>query len=409
MNLLIDSTSLNHEFKRLINKYKNFSGAVAWASINSSVYDYLIINKSKIEKFVVGLHFYQTHPEFIKEFISDKRVHFIEKTSGIFHPKIYLFYDDEKVWELLVGSSNFTKAAFTTNTEVNVLISSKDFNASTIFEKAYKVIETSWKEGVIFRKNELNNYIKIWQTQQIKINSLSGKYGSQRKKNVKETPIFDVPILTMNWKQFISRIKSNEVFDDRIINRLTALRIAREIFESKSNFKKMTPDERKYIAGIPNNLNDDASWLWGTFGSMQGAGIFKNKIIQNDDNISTALDKIPLKGNITKTNYDEYIKYFQLAFKGTRLESANNIATATRLLTLKRPDTFICFASKNRKKMCLDFGINQSKINFESYWQEIIMRIYDSYWWNNTKPTNKQEQEISLGKVAFLDSLYYVE
>ncbi len=115
---------------------------------------------------------------------------------------------------------------------------------------------------------------------------------------------------------------------------------------------------------------------------MKGAGIFKNKIKENDRNVSKALDQIPLSGQITKKHYENYIKYFTQTFTG------NYIATATRLLCMKRPDTFVCFDSKNRSTLCKDFGIIQSEMDYERYWDDIVERIYDSHWWQNPNPKN---------------------
>jgi hypothetical protein len=98
-----------------------------------------------------------------------------------------------------------------------------------------------------------------------------------------------------------------------------------------------------------------------------------------------------------------------MAFKGTHLEKAINLATATRLLCMKRPDIFVCFDSENRSKMCKDFGIVQTRMSYNRYWDDIIERIYDSDWWNNTAPKNNIEREISEARAAFLDSMYYLE
>ena len=154
---------------------------------------------------------------------------------------------------------------------------------------------------------------------------------------------------------------------------------------------------------MPNKLDIDGAKDWGYFGSMKGAGIFKTKIKANDIIISKALDQIPLSGQITKKHYDNYIKYF------TQIFSGNYIATATRLLCMKRPDTFVCFDSKNRSALCKDFGIIQSEMDYERYWDDIVERIYDSDWWQNPNPENENEEKVSEARAAFLDSLYYEE
>ncbi|MFX5684784.1 hypothetical protein ABTE42_21900, partial [Acinetobacter baumannii] len=76
------------------------------------------------------------------------------------------------------------------------------------------------------------------------------------------------------------------------------------LFESVNHFNELTEDQRKFIAGIPNKLDIAGAEDWGYFGSMKGAGIFKNKIKENDRNVSKALDQIPFAGQITKRHYD---------------------------------------------------------------------------------------------------------
>ena len=147
----------------------------------------------------------------------------------------------------------------------------------------------------------------------------------------------------------------------------------------------------------------------GCIRKYEGAGIFKNRIIENDVYISKALDQIPENGTVTKIHYDSFIEYFQKAFIGTQLENAKNIGTATRLLAMKRPDTFICLDNRNKSELCKDFGIKQSEMNFEKYWEEIIQRIFDCNWWINPVAKNIVEQRISKARAAFLDSIYYKE
>jgi len=398
MKLITTATELEKEFRRLTQQYDNFYWATAWASSGSKLFNDLLTNKDKIQKIVVGIHFYQTHPDFIEAFLNHKKVRFIQQPEGTFHPKLYLFSDKSNKWELIIGSANFTTEAFSRNTEASLLITHKDSNSTDTYNNAIKLVDQTFSDGETFNKTDLDKYRTIWKNHRQKIKSLSGQYGSKKRK---PKPIHEVPMINRSWDEFMKEVRSEPTHG--LDRRLRVIEIAQELFESVNHFNELTEDQRKFIAGIPNKLDLDGAEDWGYFGSMKGAGIFKNKIKENDRNISKALDQIPLSGQITKRHYDNFIKYFTQTFTG------NYIATATRLLCMKRPDTFVCFDSKNRSALCKDFGIIQSEMDYERYWDDIVERVYDSDWWQNPNPKNDTEQKVSEARAAFLDSLYYEE
>ena len=392
MKLIITSSEFEKEFKRLINEYKKFYWASAWAGVSSSAFKELLSKKDKIAKIIVGTHFYQTHPDFIETFLENNAVRFIKQPQGIFHPKLYLFYNNTKKWEILIGSANFTNEAFTRNTEATTLINSNDNNTENILETAFVLIEKSWSEANKFTKMELDKYHIAWKNHRPKIDSLSGQYGGSKKPS---KPIHEVPATTMTWKEYVKQIREEE--SHGLEERLKVIETAQKLFRLKEHFKDLKDDERKFIAGVTTNYADD----WGYFGSMKGNGKFVNKIKINCKNISDALDEIPLSGQITKTHYDNFKKHFSKALEG------NPIGSFTRLLAMKRPDTFVCFDGKNKSNLCKEFGIQQSGMTYERYWTDIIERIFDSEWWFNPDPKNKQEERISASRAAFLDALYY--
>lgn len=398
MKLLIKHSDLEKEFKRLIKQYSNFHWATAWASAGNEVFEDLLKNTYKIDKITVGIHFYQTHPEFIKAFIDDENVRFIEQPQGTFHPKIYLFSNDEDEWELIIGSANFTASAFTKNTEVCVLMNAKDANSKEAYKSALEIIRSSFELGKTFKESDWKSYKKIWDIQQQKIQSLSGQYGSGKSK---PKPAYKIELQTKSWNDYI-----DDIYDEGksiIKRRIRVIEIAKELFQSVSHFKELDDNERKFIAGLPSNLKHTTSGAedWAFFGSMKGAGKFSKLINENSNLISKALDEIPLYGTITKTYYDRFLEYFQSALPG------NYLATSTRLLAMKRPDVFVCYDSKNNDALCRDFEINKNGMNHERYWNDIILRINDSEWYQKPAPTNEMERKISLSRSAFLDSLYY--
>ncbi|WP_426278595.1 restriction endonuclease PLD domain-containing protein [Chryseobacterium sp. S-02] len=398
MKLITNPENLKKEFKRLMKQYSNFHWATAWASAGNEVFGELIENRYKIDKLTVGIHFYQTHPDFIKEFIDDENVHFVEQPEGTFHPKVYLFTNDENDWELIIGSANFTANAFTKNTEVCVLINIKDSNSKEVYESALEIIRSSFELGKTFNESDLENYRKIWDIQQPKIQSLSGQYGSTKGK---PTPSHKIELQTKSWDEFM-----DDVFGEgkRIIGRrIRVIEIAKELFQKIRHFKELDDSERKFIAGLPTNLERTIPGAedWAFFGSMRGAGKFSKLINDNNELLSFALDEIPLDGPVTKTNYDRFLDYFKKAVPG------NYLATSTRLLAMKRPDVFICYDNKNKDALCRDFGIIRNGMDHERYWNEVILRIADSEWYQKPDPKDEMERKISMARSAFLDSLYY--
>ncbi len=197
MKLITLQTELEAEFTRLMREYREFRWLTAWAGVGSRPFQHLRTARDKIRRIVVGIHFYQTHPDFIREFIRHKHVRFIKQPQGTFHPKLYLFYDDANSWEMLVGSANFTNEAFTRNTEATGLIAHDDVSASTILKAALATIDESWHAAGTFTRSELEAYRTMWENQKPKAKSLSGQYGG---KQPTTKPLYQTVVATRTWQ-----------------------------------------------------------------------------------------------------------------------------------------------------------------------------------------------------------------
>lgn len=390
MKILSNPNQLKSELKRLMKNYQFYKWAVAWASSAHEHFELLKRYENRIQKIIVGTHFYQTDPDFIKGFQNNENVMVVDSTGGVFHPKIYLFENDDNKWECIIGSPNFTNAAFNGNKEAAVLISDSDKESNEAHEEIKKIIEEYWENSIRMDENKLENYRNMWESKRNLIKKLSGEYDSKPQKV--KSPL-DSKILCLSWEDYVRQIKENDVHG--LDERLYVLDFAEEMLKS-SSFKDLSTHERKRIAGLIQD--DDADWRF--FGSMVGAGYFKQAISNNNSYISDALDTIPSRGVILKENYSEFIRIFNQAFP------RKYVAASTRLLAMKRPDYFICVDSKNRRELCKNFGIAQN-INQDNYWDRIIERIIDSVWWNSNEPVDEKEKEIWNYRAAFLDSIFY--
>ncbi|MCZ8157056.1 MAG: phospholipase D-like domain-containing protein [Leptospira sp.] len=398
MKLIKDSKTLVRNLNQLIDEYSEFHWMVAWAGEASPVIENLKKNRKKIKKIVVGIHFYQTHPNFIESFLGDKGVRYLMQPDGTFHPKVYLFRNSDSDWRLIIGSANFTRAALKRNTEVNVLIEPSDLNAQDMYQDILVLIHENWLLAKRFTGDELRRYIAVRSTQIRKIQSLSGLYSSE---DETPRPIFDINSLSMDWNEFVKKVKLDKTHG--LDKRLRVLEISRNLFETRTTLDRFQIEERKFVSGAPNNLATKGSEHWAYFGSMKGAGDFKGKMNRADDNLTNALNEIPLTGAVLRNDFQNFTKHF------TKSMSVKSIATATRLLAMKRPDYFLCLDSKNKKLLFEDFGIRNSNLSFEGYWDQIIERIMDSPWWNAPMPKNATEIAIYKGRVALMDCFYYAE
>jgi len=386
MKIIVTPNQLNNEIKRLIKTYKQYYWAMAWASTSFECYNLLLKNKRKIKQMIVGIHLYQTDPEFIKRFMNSDNVRFMKQPNGIFHPKIYFFQNNDKDWECIIGSPNFTKSAFTENSEIAVLFSNEDEDSNAIYNLIIKTFHDYWYQSNQLDKEFFLKYINFYKRHRIKLMKASQK-----------SPL-DSTIITMSWKEFYNKvIKERSCGYNPFEARMKILNKAQRLFQKHSKFCDMDDESRKIIAGFSNDR--DIDWWFGHMPNW----IFMHEINQNNRYISKALEYIPLNGQVKKYNFDKFIIYFKKAFPNGGVR----IAPPSRLLCMKRPDYFLCLNSLNKKQILKDFGISNREINYDEYWDVIIERILDSEWWNSPVPTNKLEKEVWNKRLAFLDSIYY--
>lgn len=411
MELLTDSKEFKSTFLDLFKKCKRFSFAVAWASPIEGVFKVILQNKRKIDKGIVGLHFYQTDPNFIKEFIGSNKVKFFPVTSGTFHPKIYLFENNDG-WTLIVGSANFTNAAFSKNHEASIMVTNNDKNAKETLEAVVNILNDYKKNAKTFTKADFDKYAPISKQQQDKLKSFSENYEEKTNQSRRTKPFY---LSKLSWNEFCSRIKKETGKDGpRFEKRKDLLCTIEDIFNSRDektrkylSFSEYTPDERRIIAGL--KLNKKSMYYGeiapGFFGQMSPLGILYTYV--REDNtckiISEALDCIPREGLVEKKHYDRFVQ---------KITSIKNIALAiaTRFLAMKRPDIFVCLDSANESRLCENFEIELSakkEKKFEDYWEKIICHIKKCKWWKFPRPAKGDDLIIWKNRAAFLDSISY--
>jgi hypothetical protein len=311
--------------------------------------------------------------------------------DGVFHPKVYLFWSPG-TWEVIIGSPNLTAGAMTKNSELSVLISSDDGQPKLKAEIA-EVIKRYAAEAQTIGQIEADNYRRMWQLKARELNKVADIFGDKRTSK----PAVQSRVMPMDWASYLAEVKKDKSHGFK--ERLAMLKVVREQFERHHHFNDIPFDARRGIAGLDSTAIPNSKW----FGSMTGAGAFYGLINSGHEAFSLALDQIPLVGEVRKEHYERYIAEYKKAYPKGR----DGLGTATRLLAMKRPDVFLCVDSKNLDRLAKDVGMVKAGLDYGRYWDEVVLRLMESPWWQSAEPTNPTEKAVWNARAAMLDAIFY--
>ena len=187
-------------------------------------------------------------------------------------------------------------------------------------------------------------------------------------------------LTAMEWKDYETAINLHISLSPR----KKELSAAQALFQQHPSFSDIDLLDRKKLLGTvretsllqpPSCFTDDPQTClnWHFFGRLTLVATYCDL---HAPNIAQAIDLIPLDGAI---KHDLYQQYFDTFTGGN--ESSNPIATATRLLAMKRPDQFVCVNNANNETLRQKFGIQNKVFNANSYWS-LIEKIRKTPWFN---------------------------
>ncbi len=383
------NSEITSAVKELLRTCESARWAVAWAKKSALEFVPLEENWGKIEQLTVGTDFNLTDPEFISEFNGRPNVGFVTNLGGVFHPKVYYFEHGDGNWDCVVGSANFTKSAFSSNSEAAVLINQDDADAEETRKKIIEALDRCRDFGDTLTQEQIEKYRKGFNPEETSSSVLTGTDPSL--------------ILSGGWEQFYLDVKHGaERRHDYCTNldeMLDVLESAQRLFSEHDRFSDIDKGGRRRIAGTIRESGQDEP-DWRNFGGMFGSGKFTKRINDNDSRISDAFDHIPLKGPIVRKDFNAFINKFRTKPRG------NPMGTATRLLAMKRPDYFVCLNKENKESFCEAYGI-PNNVNLDNYWPEVIERIQKTIWWNSPKPPRGKERRVWRCRAAMLDAIYW--
>ena len=402
MNIkLLDASDIAKKLKQLINRHDEIYLAVAWGS-NGPTAKRLLKNKNKFRSVTFGLTFFHTDPDFIKELVGTKNAFVADDVTSTFHPKIYYFQSNDTA-EAIIGSSNFTAGGLNRNWEANVHI--KGPKSASVFNQVRKCLE---------------NYAELQKpiTKEIE-ESYRQQHDAAKSLKKIQNPILpgggllagqlNSKLVRMNWSKYEKKVMTRS--SDNYAARIGVLRQIQAMFAKARSFGALSSAERKAIAGTlgqeeAGEANLNQPWKW--FGNMGPARAFANRVAENDHFLFEAVDSIPRFGEVTRTQYEVFLSKFQKAFKKFN-NKGGGVATATRLLAMKRPDTFVCICNPNKIGLSRAAAFPLRGPSLENYWEWVIEPLQTSVWYTSPRPTDEFGDQADLWdfRAAMLDAIYY--
>ncbi|WP_315922353.1 phospholipase D family protein [Mesorhizobium sp. SP-1A] len=396
---LLRTDDVNKTLCSLIDEHDEFHWAVAWGSMMNAT-KALLKNTEKFRDVTFGVAFSQTHPDLVDALQGIERARVATKfVGGTYHPKVYGFRSGDRA-EAIVGSANFTFGGLDKNWEASIQVIGDI--ADPFFVDIFKFTKESAKYGQAVTPDFAAAYRASFGRA-----SRMAKPPRDPMDGIKliNPTVFTSPLVSMDWSEYVAEIKASEHHD--VAESLTLLRIAQKWLASVRSFSDLSPEKRKAIAGLlgeRQKISPDLDHDWGWFGSMKGMGDFFNRINANDRHLARALDSIPQKGEVTSDHFRNFVKHFRKAFKNsTRM---GGVPTASRLLVMKRPDTFVCICKPNIVEAASRMGFSRTTLELDDYWDKVVEVLRLAKWYNTDKPDNA-EGELWENRAAMLDAIFY--
>lgn len=403
VTVITDSDMLLNTYNDLVSWATELHLVYAWASSNGGkAPHWKSVDLKKVKRAVIGIHFAQTEPSVLRVLNNLGVLKVLSDTSGVFHPKVIVGQVGTHL-RAIIGSSNFTTGGFGKNTEVNVLLEGRSDGYHTPLrprgplDAVCAFVNMQWSRKDAFKPTTtwLDDY-KRARRKQPKPPTSPPAIKANR-------PALPLPTnLNIDFNTYYNLIASQHerrlgrnsriyVFDSDNGAYLQEAEACQSAFRAYRNFADMPVDTRQLVGGWGPHTS-------GFFGDMRPAGNFKARIRHDAASISKHLDRIPLKGKVSGQLAEEVLHGLD-ALKGF------NIATASRLLTVKRPDLFLSVNSANRAAIKTLFNV--APWNGVKQYLDLHSRLWKMLWFKSEEPEKWDQRRVWRARVALLDAALY--
>ena len=395
--MLLTTQDLLDAMKTELARAKQVDIAVAWAKgcdALNFICHFGLKNPGKLRA-IIGLDLYGSEPAALRNLHDAGKLRLFRSSGPVYHPKFYLFNQGGKtaVW---VGSSNLSRGAFTTNTEL-MHVYQDDGSAKKWFENLWGTLKEATGK-------EIDEYEKA---------KPEKKYSPSPKP--KTFPLRNRHPITLiskgkikTWGDYLKALKTAEPFWERATNSTGTVfgedfGWSREIDEIGSLFQRQSwKDLSKVEGGMLLGTTKTFGWL----GAMKGAGL-ANKVFKSSDQPSVKERKkiYQILRNVIQSSDSGFAKTAGKALADVCKIDGFSEGVASRLITLARPDRAVSVngASRNGLAVLSKSPKNQLGKNYE----KLLNWVASQPWHNSPQPKDPFEHWVWKKRAALLDVFAY--
>lgn len=393
---LLEAKAIARRLSALIEKHDQISIAVAWGEL-TGVAETLLANSTKFESVLLGVDFSATDPDLIDRLVDVPNAYVAKNRPGCFHPKIFYFQSGAKA-EAIVGSANFTKGGLGKNLEASVHV--KGLASDPFFQQVRDQLESY---APLHRP--ITKILAASYRRQAKAASNTPRPKNPVLPDDDQWLRLNAPLAVMSWTEFVKLVRQDK---RPLKKRMGLIREVQRMFAQSDTFADLSVAEWKAVAGLLGAAEAKDAKLggyeWGWFGSMNRATEFAKAVGLQASAIAEALDLIPKRGDVSEEQFDEYARIFKRALP--KSTAGNPIATATRLLAMKRPDFFVCVDGANKLGLSEALAFKRTMLTLDTYWAWVIEPIQQAPWYTAPRPAGR-DRDLWDARAAMLDSIYY--
>ena len=399
--MFLIANELTEAFEEKLTSARHIDIASAWAILGPGLELLCATSKKRRVKIraMIGTFGNATDPDAL-ELLNQIGELCIVNKGALFHPKVYIFRNNHasSAW---IGSANFTQAGFGRNEEA-VYEAGDCGGAMKWFEKQWK------KHGGQSPASKIDEYRRRRKRQGVsrtaaELAGLPEQGTMSRIEQLKNAS---------SWKEYLAALEQcNELWLAEGVN-WTVLgkeySYAHTIDEGnqvahRKSWARLDDRERAILLG----LRDDSEGAWGLLGNLTRATKVKAVFgdsgkIENRETLQRVRNAVERVIRAPDRNFpDVAVK----ALERICGEDGFGVGSATRLLTLARPDRLVSVNSKSRDGLAAVFGL--APTTMEKNYGQLLENLYRAPWYEGPPGRGKRELQLWNMRAALVDSFVY--